>query len=598
LAGNPVLSPVTLSQFFAQVPKGGNEEPASRHLQAGSPGQVRRHHGRHGAPSGHGTRHLTSFSHAVGGHQHPAVFVELSDLLLATENRSFDPVRARRALAVFIQRFGVEVNLVSLAAQNTITFTSRTASIPVSVLSSAPFPVKVVLSLSSDKFAFPDGNARTLTLDHPTTPVRIEARSVTSGDRLPVEVTLTTPDGQLVIARAALTVHSTSISIVGIALTVLAALVLLVWWARTWRKGNAAGATAAGRMSTTSPPRRRPARPLPVHRGHLRRPGHGCLAPHRPVAHCGAGLGPRRGPPGRCLQPGQQHAQHALRHRRWAASSRPPSSRSSWSSSRAGRRTRPTASISAILSVSLVVLLGTTVIALVLAPEFITALTASIRAPTPTRSRNSPRTGRRHHAPALVRDPDRRLRALLPRTALLNTRRRFVAVAWGPIVNNVVCIVVLIWFGLWAGRHASLASVANHPGQLMLLGLGTSLGVVLQGVALIPSLRAANLRGLRWHWNLRDAALRTVIRLSGWTFGFVVANQIAVFVIILLAGTAAGTDPVSSYTYAYAFMQMPYGIVAVTVMSVVAPDLAQRWTSGDRSAFLARLPGGGAPCSP
>jgi putative peptidoglycan lipid II flippase len=34
---------------------------------------------------------------------------------------------------------------------------------------------------------------------------------------------------------------------------------------------------------------------------------------------------------------------------------------------------------------------------------------------------------------------------------------------------------------------------------------------------------------------------------------------------------------------------MPYGIVAVTVMSVVAPDLAQRWSSGDRAAFLARL---------
>ena len=250
-------------------------------------------------------------------------------------------------------------------------------------------------------------------------------------------------------------------------------------------------------------------------------------------------------------------------------------------------------SISAILSVSLVVLLGTTLVALVLAPEFITALTALDT------------SAHAHQIPEIVRE--RAVATTLLRWfviqiaaygafslagALLNTRRRFVAVAWGPIVNNVVCIVVLVWFGLWAGRHASLASVANHPGQLMLLGLGTSLGVVLQGVALIPSLRAANLRRLRWHWNLRDAALRTVIRLSGWTFGFVVANQIAVFVIILLAGTAAGTDPVSSYTYAYAFMQMPYGIVAVTVMSVVAPDLAQRWTSGDRSAFLARLAGG------
>jgi putative peptidoglycan lipid II flippase len=71
-----------------------------------------------------------------------------------------------------------------------------------------------------------------------------------------------------------------------------------------------------------------------------------------------------------------------------------------------------------------------------------------------------------------------------------------------------------------------------------------------------------------------------------------VANQIALFVVTILAGTASGTDPVSSYTYAYTFMQMPYGIVAVTVMSVVAPDLAQRWTSGPQSAFLARLAGG------
>ena len=59
-----------------------------------------------------------------------------------------------------------------------------------------------------------------------------------SGDRLPIDVTLRTPDGQLVIAHSELTVHSTSISIVGIGLTVLAGLVLLVWWARTWRRSR------------------------------------------------------------------------------------------------------------------------------------------------------------------------------------------------------------------------------------------------------------------------------------------------------------------------------------------------------------------------
>jgi Family of unknown function (DUF6049) len=236
LGGNPVLDPVTLDQFFEQVPKGGNEEPESRHLVSGSPSKTETITGSVARRLTTDRVHLTSFTAAVSGH--PAVLTDLSDLLLATENQQFHPTQRAAALAIFTQHFGAQVNLVSLANQGTITFTSRTASIPISVLSSAPFPIKVVLSLDSDKFSFPDGRSRTLLLDRPTTPVRIQARSRTSGDRLPVGVTLTTPNGHLVIARASLTVHSTSISIVGVALTALAALVLLVWWARTWRKGR------------------------------------------------------------------------------------------------------------------------------------------------------------------------------------------------------------------------------------------------------------------------------------------------------------------------------------------------------------------------
>jgi putative peptidoglycan lipid II flippase len=250
-------------------------------------------------------------------------------------------------------------------------------------------------------------------------------------------------------------------------------------------------------------------------------------------------------------------------------------------------------SISAVLTVSVVVLGITTLAALVAAPFLINALTV-----LDTHS-----------------GPDQIHRVLLERqvateflrwfviqiaayglfalgAALLNTRRRFVAVAWAPIVNNLVCIGVLVWFGLWAGHGASLASVEQHRTQLVLLGLGTSLGVVLQGAALVPSLRRADLGLLRWHWNPRDDALRAVTRLGGWTFGFVLANQIALFVVTVLAGSVAGPDPVSSYTYAYAFFQLPYGIVAVTVMSVVTPDLAERWSTGQRPEFLHRMTGG------
>ena len=250
-------------------------------------------------------------------------------------------------------------------------------------------------------------------------------------------------------------------------------------------------------------------------------------------------------------------------------------------------------SISAVVTVSVVVLAVTTVAALIAAPYIINALTAL---DTHAKAADVQRVDlERQVATTFLRWFTIQIAAyglFALGAALLNTRRRFVAVAWAPIVNNLVCICILIWFGLWAGHGASLSSVEAHRAQLVLLGLGTSLGVVLQGVALVPSLLQADLGRLRWRWNPRDEALRTVARLGSWTFGFVVANQVALFVVILLAGSVAGPDPVSSYTYAYAFFQLPYGVIAVTVMSVVTPDLAERWSTDQTDAFLRRMTGG------
>jgi putative peptidoglycan lipid II flippase len=246
-------------------------------------------------------------------------------------------------------------------------------------------------------------------------------------------------------------------------------------------------------------------------------------------------------------------------------------------------------SISAVVTLSMVVLATTTLAALLLAPDIISALTAL---DSSAHSHDLAQiAAERAVATSLLRWFVIQVAAygvFALATALLNTRRQFAAVAWAPILNNVVCIGVLVWFGEWTRRVASLSSVQAHHSELILLGLGTSLGVVLQCVALWPSLRSARLRQVRPRWNLRDAALR----LSGWTFGFVMANQIAQFVVILLAGTVSGPDPVSSYTYAYAFLQMPYGIVAVAIMSVVAPDLAEKWSAGQRPEFVTRMVGG------
>jgi len=234
LNGNPALSAVTLDQLLTQVPVGGNREPSTRRLQSGAAGNgIARSAADRIALA---RQQLGSFSAAVGGH--PPVLFTLGDALLTTEARGLSPARRAEALTAYGRAFDGETGKITLATERTVTFTAQRAPIPITVLSSAPYPVHVVVTLTSDKFSFPDGNTVKMTLDRPTTSVRVAAQARTSGDRLPIDVTLHTPDGQLLLARTVLTVQSTAISFVGVALTVVAGAVLLAWWVRTWRRSR------------------------------------------------------------------------------------------------------------------------------------------------------------------------------------------------------------------------------------------------------------------------------------------------------------------------------------------------------------------------
>ena len=174
-------------------------------------------------------------------------------------------------------------------------------------------------------------------------------------------------------------------------------------------------------------------------------------------------------------------------------------------------------------------------------------------------------------------------------TAVLNSRRRFAAPMFVPILNNIVGIVVLAEFAALAhGR--SVGVVSGNATLVLLLGGGTTLGVVVQAFALIPSARRCGLH-LRPVWNRHDPAVRRILSLSGWTFGFVLANQVALAVVLALAARL-GHGPVSEYTYAFTFFQLPFGIVAVSVMSAVTPELASRFSSGDLTGMRERFAAG------
>ena len=235
-------------------------------------------------------------------------------------------------------------------------------------------------------------------------------------------------------------------------------------------------------------------------------------------------------------------------------------------------------SISAVVSLSVVVLVVTTVLFWLAAPAVIDLYTFGKTAPA---ERAVAVDLLRMFAPQLLC-----YGAISLMAAILATRDRFVTVGFVPVLNNLVGIAVLLAFAV-VGHTATITGVRAHTGLLELLGIGTTAGVALQALALVPSMARAGLR-LRFVWRPRDPAVRTIMALSGWTFGFVVANQLAVFIVLALE-YHLGPGNVSAYTYAFQFFQFPFGVVAVSVINVASPDLTRAWASGQLATMGRRV---------
>ncbi len=166
-------------------------------------------------------------------------------------------------------------------------------------------------------------------------------------------------------------------------------------------------------------------------------------------------------------------------------------------------------------------------------------------------------------------------------TALLHARRRFAPPAFTPVLTNLVTAAAAIAAAQWFHRSGA------EMGQVYVLGLGTTAGVAVMAIALVPFIRRAGIH-LRWRFQPRHPAVRSVLRLSGWTVGFAAANQVALLLILTLArGQEAGT--VSAYQYAFIFFQLPHGLIAVSVMTAILPELAEAAVDRDDRTYISRF---------
>lgn len=171
-------------------------------------------------------------------------------------------------------------------------------------------------------------------------------------------------------------------------------------------------------------------------------------------------------------------------------------------------------------------------------------------------------------------------------TALLNARRRFAAPAFAPALNNVVVTLVLLALPRLAGGTPTLDQLRGDPLLVVTLGLGTTAGIVLMTVVLLPALRRAGVR-IRPRLDLRHPAVRHVGRLSGWTLGYVLTNQVSLLVVLILANRVEGG--VSAYTGAFVFFQLPHALVAVSLMTTLVPELSSASQRGDHPTYRDRF---------
>ena len=167
--------------------------------------------------------------------------------------------------------------------------------------------------------------------------------------------------------------------------------------------------------------------------------------------------------------------------------------------------------------------------------------------------------------------------------AILNTRGRFAAPMWAPVVNNLVVIV----FG---GLYVATVGLDKTPSNIsatgvQLLGIGTTLGVVAQTVALFPSLRAA---GFRWRPALgfRPGEVSEMGRMAGWMSVYVISQWAGNLVVQILANAAsAGRNGYSAYSIAWQLFQLPYAIIGISVITALLPRMSEH-ASGRRYSLV------------
>ncbi len=162
---------------------------------------------------------------------------------------------------------------------------------------------------------------------------------------------------------------------------------------------------------------------------------------------------------------------------------------------------------------------------------------------------------------------------------ILNAKKVFGPFAWSPIINNVVSIIGFLAF-IWLFGVRTQAT-GWTPEMIALMAGTATLGIVMQALVLLGFWRKAGLH-LRPDFGWRGIGLGQVGRLAGWTFSMVIVGQIAGMVQTRFAGTAseAGAS-VAAMQFSWLVFMLPFSVIVLSIGTPYFTQLSTHAAQGD-----------------
>jgi putative peptidoglycan lipid II flippase len=170
---------------------------------------------------------------------------------------------------------------------------------------------------------------------------------------------------------------------------------------------------------------------------------------------------------------------------------------------------------------------------------------------------------------------------------ILNAKDTFGPFMWTPVLSNVIQIATFGAYIAIAGFATTTSTIT--PAEEALLGIGTTLGIILQTVAMFPYLVQVGVR-FRPRFDWRGTGLGKSMTLAKWTFGMVLVGQVSTWVVTKYGSAMDNgkfqNDGVgyTAFSNALTIWILPQAIITVSIITALLPRMSRSAHAGDRGA--------------